>query len=217
MARGARWQSPRLSQQARVRCWPQRRSRPPQETSRSRRTSRRFFRRSARPATSRARSRRCRSSRTRKRVRGRGRSSSAWPTRQMPPWHIDRSVGVQKFKNDMSLSDEQVEHDRRLGGLRARRKATRPTAAAQAGRDEALLAGRARRLRPAGPRREVGRAARCRRSVRTSGGGRWSTSRITEPRWVRMVEIRPSNIQGRKILHHSDRVSGPQSRQRRRP
>src|SRR6185369_8630004 len=28
-------------------------------------------------------------------------------TRQMPPWHIDRSVGVQKFKNDMSLSDEQ--------------------------------------------------------------------------------------------------------------
>src|SRR5579871_1832990 len=29
-------------------------------------------------------------------------------TRQMPPWHIDRSVGVQKFKNDMSLSDEQV-------------------------------------------------------------------------------------------------------------
>src|SRR5688500_14022984 len=30
-------------------------------------------------------------------------------TRQMPPWHIDRSVGVQKFKNDMSLADEQVE------------------------------------------------------------------------------------------------------------
>src|SRR6202163_3665079 len=29
-------------------------------------------------------------------------------TRQMPAWHIDRSVGVQKFKNDMSLTDEQV-------------------------------------------------------------------------------------------------------------
>jgi len=29
--------------------------------------------------------------------------------RQMRPWHIDRSVGVQKFKNDMSLTDEQVE------------------------------------------------------------------------------------------------------------
>src|SRR6478735_1279829 len=30
-------------------------------------------------------------------------------SRQMPPWHIDRSVGVQHFKNDMSLSDEQVD------------------------------------------------------------------------------------------------------------
>src|SRR3979409_968821 len=30
-------------------------------------------------------------------------------TRQMPPWHIDKSVGVQKFKNDMSLSDEQID------------------------------------------------------------------------------------------------------------
>src|SRR6478672_3021567 len=29
-------------------------------------------------------------------------------SRQMPPWHIDRSVGVQTFKNDMSLTDEQV-------------------------------------------------------------------------------------------------------------
>src|SRR4026209_1958992 len=23
-------------------------------------------------------------------------------SRQMPPWHIDRSVGIQKFKNDMA-------------------------------------------------------------------------------------------------------------------
>src|SRR6267378_4408930 len=28
--------------------------------------------------------------------------------RQMPPWHIDKTVGVQGFKNDMSLSDEQI-------------------------------------------------------------------------------------------------------------
>src|ERR1043166_1327951 len=30
-------------------------------------------------------------------------------TRQMPPWHIDKAVGVQKFKNDMSLTDDQIE------------------------------------------------------------------------------------------------------------
>src|SRR4249920_863049 len=28
--------------------------------------------------------------------------------RQMPPWHIDQSVGVQHFKNDMSLTDPQI-------------------------------------------------------------------------------------------------------------
>src|SRR6478736_2564189 len=30
-------------------------------------------------------------------------------TRQMPPWHIDQSVGVQKFKNDMSLTQDQID------------------------------------------------------------------------------------------------------------
>src|SRR5205814_4799841 len=29
-------------------------------------------------------------------------------SRQMPPWHIDKSVGIQKFKNDMSLTDDQI-------------------------------------------------------------------------------------------------------------
>src|SRR5437879_7271680 len=29
--------------------------------------------------------------------------------RQMPPWHLDRRVGVKKFKKDMSLTDEQVD------------------------------------------------------------------------------------------------------------
>ena len=28
--------------------------------------------------------------------------------RQMPPWHIDKTVGVQEFKNDRSLSDDQI-------------------------------------------------------------------------------------------------------------
>src|SRR5262245_2170842 len=30
-------------------------------------------------------------------------------TRQMPPWHIDKTVGIQKFKNDRSLSDAQID------------------------------------------------------------------------------------------------------------
>src|SRR3954471_9188961 len=29
--------------------------------------------------------------------------------RHMPPWHIDKTIGIQKFKNDRSLSDAQIE------------------------------------------------------------------------------------------------------------
>jgi hypothetical protein len=30
-------------------------------------------------------------------------------SREMPPWHIDRNVGIRKFKNDPSLSDKEVD------------------------------------------------------------------------------------------------------------
>lgn len=30
-------------------------------------------------------------------------------TRQMPPWHIDKTVGIQPFANDRSLTDEQID------------------------------------------------------------------------------------------------------------
>ena len=29
-------------------------------------------------------------------------------TRDMPPWHLDKTVGIQKFQNDISLNDEQI-------------------------------------------------------------------------------------------------------------
>src|SRR5436305_1855231 len=50
-------------------------------------------------------------------------------SRQMPPWHIDPSVGVQKFKNDMSLSQAQIDTIVRWideGALRGDRKGLRP-------------------------------------------------------------------------------------------
>ncbi|MBI3492750.1 MAG: hypothetical protein HY047_13380 [Acidobacteria bacterium] len=28
--------------------------------------------------------------------------------REMPPWHIDKTVGIRKFKNDRSLSDREI-------------------------------------------------------------------------------------------------------------
>ncbi len=50
--------------------------------------------------------------------------------RQMPPWQIDRTVGIQKFKNDRSLTDDQVETHHPLGGRR--RAAGRPEGHARA-------------------------------------------------------------------------------------
>ena len=29
-------------------------------------------------------------------------------SRQMPPWHIDKTVGIQHFKNDRSLTDDEI-------------------------------------------------------------------------------------------------------------
>ena len=29
-------------------------------------------------------------------------------TREMPPWFIEKNVGIQRFKNDISLSDEEI-------------------------------------------------------------------------------------------------------------
>ena len=28
--------------------------------------------------------------------------------REMPPWHIDRNVGIQEFKNNLSLADTDI-------------------------------------------------------------------------------------------------------------
>src|SRR5215831_14846976 len=28
--------------------------------------------------------------------------------RQMPPWHLDRTVGIQQFQNDRALTDQQI-------------------------------------------------------------------------------------------------------------
>jgi hypothetical protein len=121
--------------------------------------------------------------------------------RQMPPWHIDRSVGVQKFKNDMSLTDEQVAtvvawvDQGAVEGNPADFKA-KPVATSlfwQGERDgygaPDLVIKTPEYTMPAVHQDEWWRPV--------------TDIPVTEPRWVKMVEIRPSNLQARKILHHS--------------
>ena len=122
--------------------------------------------------------------------------------RQMPPWHIDRSVGVQKFKNDMSLSDEQVDTIVRWvdgGALQGDPKDMPPPVAlitdnAWKGERDGF-----------GPPDLVVKSSEY--TMPAQHQDVWyrpeSDLPITEPHWVKMVEIRPSNLKGRKIIHHS--------------
>jgi hypothetical protein len=123
-------------------------------------------------------------------------------SRQMPPWHIDKTVGVQKFKNDMSLSDAEVD-----------------TIVAWV--DQGALQGDPKDLPPPrplvtdnqwkavrdgfGPPDLVVKSAEY--TMPAEHQDVWfrpaSELPITEAKWVKLVEIRPSSIKARKIIHHS--------------
>jgi len=121
--------------------------------------------------------------------------------RQMPPWHIDKTVGVQKFKNDISLSDEQI-------------------ATIVSWVDAGAPMGDAKDM----PAPVVWPAANEWKAAKELGAPDlvvksdpytmaahhqdvwWrptSDVSLTEPRWVRAVEIRPGTLAGRRITHHA--------------
>ena len=123
-------------------------------------------------------------------------------TRQMPPWHIDRSVGVQKFKNDMSLSDQQIDTIVKWvdqGALQGDPK------------DMPALKPLVKDNEWQGVRDGFGQPDLVikaeERTMAAVHQDEWwrpvSDIPITEPRWVRMVEIRPSSLKARKIIHHA--------------
>ncbi len=121
--------------------------------------------------------------------------------RQMPPWHIDRTVGVRKFKNDMSLSDEQIGAIVRWvdSGAPAGDPKDMPPpkqwpadnqwkAAKDLGAPDLVI--KSEPYTMAAHRQDV-----------------WwrpvSNIPLTTPRWVRAVEMRPGTAAGRRIVHHA--------------
>ena len=122
--------------------------------------------------------------------------------RQMPPWHIDQSVGVQKFKNDMSLSDAQIDTIVKwvdAGSPQGDPKDLPPAKPLVTNNEwQGVMDG-------FGPPDVVVKSSEYK--MPPVGQDVWyrpmSDIPITEPRWVKMVEIRPTNMKARKILHHS--------------
>ena len=45
----------------------------------------------------------------------------------MPPWYVEKDVGIQHFKDDMSLDDREIDARSSNGGAPERPKATPPT------------------------------------------------------------------------------------------
>jgi hypothetical protein len=120
--------------------------------------------------------------------------------RTMPPWNIDKTVGIQKFANDRSLNDEQIATIVRwvdAGAPMGDSKDMPPPKQwpSDEGWQLAKKFGQPDIVVSSEPY-----------TMPAHGQDVWwkpqTAIPITERRWVRAVEIRPSTPAGRKITHH---------------
>ena len=122
--------------------------------------------------------------------------------RQMPPWSIDKTVGVQQFSNDRSLSDDQIAVIVRWVDAGAPMGDPKDMPPAQLwpsdeGWQLAKQFGR-------GPDFVIQSDPY---TMPAQSQDQWwkplADVPVTEPRWVRAVEMRPGTKEGRKITHHA--------------
>lgn len=121
--------------------------------------------------------------------------------RQMPPWHLDKTVGIQSFMNDRSLSDAQIDTIVRWVDAGAPMGDKKDLPAPKQWPDEEgwILA------------KQYGQPDFVIKSepytMPANGQDIWwrpsTPIPVTEERWVRAVEMRPASIPGRKITHHA--------------
>jgi len=123
-------------------------------------------------------------------------------SRQMPPWHIDRTVGIQHFQNDRSLTDEQIATILAWvdGGAPKGDQADMPAPKAWPTESVWNFAERF-----GGPPDLIVKSTPYTMPARAQDA--WYKpvvpTGLTEARWVRAIEIRPSTVKGRKITHHA--------------
>jgi hypothetical protein len=123
-------------------------------------------------------------------------------TRNMPPWHLDKTVGIQHFQNDTSLSNEQIALIARwvdAGAPKGDPKDMPP--AKQWPKDNGWQL-----AREFGQEPDLVVASES-YTMPAKGQDVWfkplTPIPITEPRWVRAVEMRPATPEGRRITHHA--------------
>jgi len=121
--------------------------------------------------------------------------------RQMPPWHLDKTVGIQRFQNDRSLTDQQiakivnwVDSGAPLGDP----KDLPPSPQWPEGQEWVLA-------------KQFGQPDLIVKSVPytmpAQGQDIWwkpiTPIGINETRWVRAVEMRTGSVAGRRVTHHA--------------
>jgi len=122
-------------------------------------------------------------------------------TRNMPPWHLDKTVGIQQFQNDRSMSDGEIATIVRWidAGAPLGDPKDLPAPKVWPKNEEWQLA------------KKYGQPDLIIQSqpytMPAVGQDVWwkpaSVVPLTEPRWVRAVEMRPGSVGGRKITHHA--------------
>jgi hypothetical protein len=121
--------------------------------------------------------------------------------RLMPPWHLDKTVGIQDYKNDISLTDEEIQTIVRWVGAGAPEgdPANMPPVPELPTGDDWQLAGEL------GPPDLIVRSTPY--DVKAGGQDQWWTPEIEfegieEPRWIMAYEFKPSYPGGKKVVHH---------------
>lgn len=123
-------------------------------------------------------------------------------SRQMPPWHIDKAVGIQAFKNDRSMTDAEIETVVRWvdGGAPQGNPEDLPPPAVFADDDVWNYADVFD-----GPPDLVIHSTPY--TMPALAQDHWWKPEVptglTEDRWIRAIEIRPSTVSGRRITHHA--------------
>jgi hypothetical protein len=116
-------------------------------------------------------------------------------SRQMPPWRLDRRVGIQRYKNDRSLSDAEIRTFVRWVDAGAPFGQAADLPAPVHWTDEAWTNGKPDVVVTLPPQ-----------PVRAGDRDSWTDviveTGLTEDRYIRSVEIRPS-VSGRKVEHHA--------------
>jgi len=122
--------------------------------------------------------------------------------RQMPPWHIDKTVGIQRFKNDRSLSDPEVDTILRWASAGAPKGDPKDLPKPLTWNDASNVWTEQAKLGP--PDLVIKSTPWTVPAIAQDSWWKPSVpTGLTEPRWVRAIEIRPSTLRGRKVTHHA--------------